>query len=64
MQNDFLQVGVIGENLVLRRCASLYVPEGLVLPYVHNSMASGMGTIGVLLGYSFDLNNQPFRVST
>jgi hypothetical protein len=47
---DLFQVGVIGENLVLRRCGSLYVPEGLVLPYVHNSMAPGMGTIGVLLG--------------
>jgi hypothetical protein len=47
---DFFQVGVIGENLVLRRCGSLYVPEGLVLPYVHNCMAPGMGTIGVLLG--------------
>ena len=44
------QVGVIGENLVLRRCASLHVPQGLVLPYVHNSMAPGMGSIGVLLG--------------
>ena len=46
------QVGVIGENLVLRRCACLHVPQGLVLPYVHNSMAAGMGSIGVLLGTS------------
>jgi hypothetical protein len=26
------------------------VADGLVLPYVHNSMAPGMGSIGVLLG--------------
>jgi len=42
-------VGRIGENLVLRRSARLAVGEGLVAPYMHNSLAPGLGKIGVLV---------------
>jgi elongation factor Ts len=42
-------IGVIGENLVLRRTAALAVGQGIVTSYVHNQMAPGLGKIGVLV---------------
>src|SRR5437763_8418959 len=42
-------VGRIGENLVLRRLAHLAVKRGVVASYVHNSLAPGLGKIGVLV---------------
>ncbi|HEX5452978.1 MAG TPA: translation elongation factor Ts [Stellaceae bacterium] len=42
-------VGRIGENLVLRRAARLAVGKGLVASYMHNSLAPGLGRIGVLV---------------
>jgi elongation factor Ts len=39
----------IGENLVLRRAAHLAVERGIVAFYVHNSLAPGLGKIGVLV---------------
>ena len=42
-------VGRIGENLVLRRAARLAVGNGHVASYVHNSLAPGLGKIGVLV---------------
>jgi elongation factor Ts len=42
-------VSRIGENLVLRRVARLAVGEGLVASYMHNSLAPGLGKIGVLV---------------
>ena len=42
-------VGRIGENLVLRRVARLAVGKGHVASYVHNSLAPGLGKIGVLV---------------
>ena len=48
---DFLTdlVGKIGENMSLRRSAHQNVSEGAVAGYIHNSVADGMGKIGVLL---------------
>ena len=42
-------VGRIGENLVLRRAQRLAVGKGHVASYVHNSLAPGLGKIGVLV---------------
>jgi elongation factor Ts len=42
-------IGRIGENLVLRRVARLSVGQGLVASYMHNSLAPGLGKIGVLV---------------
>jgi len=42
-------VARIGENLVLRRSASLEVGRGIVASYVHNSLAPGLGKIAVLV---------------
>ncbi len=42
-------VGAIGENLGFRRSAKLSVGEGVVATYVHNSVADGLGKLGVLV---------------
>jgi elongation factor Ts len=42
-------VGRIGENLVLRRAQRLAVGKGFVVSYVHNSLAPGLGKMGVLV---------------
>src|SRR3954452_6384265 len=47
-------VGRIGENLVLRRAARLAVERGIVASYVHNSLAPGLGKIGVLVALESD----------
>jgi elongation factor Ts len=43
-------IGVIGENMTLRRTATLRVDEGVVGGYVHAQVAPGLGKIGVLVG--------------
>ena len=47
-------VGTIGENLTLRRSAKLSVGKGAVATYVHNSVADGLGKLGVLVGIETD----------
>jgi elongation factor Ts len=42
-------IAKIGENMTLRRAASLSVPQGAVGSYVHNSVVDGLGKIGVLV---------------
>jgi len=42
-------VAKIGENMSLRRMAKLSVSAGVVSGYIHNSVAPGMGKIGVLV---------------
>jgi elongation factor Ts len=42
-------VATIGENMLLRRTAKLSVTDGVVVAYVHNSIAPGLGKIGVLV---------------
>jgi len=46
-------VGKIGENLVFRRSGYL---EGNVHSYMHNSLAEGLGKIGVILSLNSDNN--------
>jgi elongation factor Ts len=43
-------IATIGENMTLRRMARLSVGRGVVVGYVHNSQAPGLGKIGVLVG--------------
>jgi elongation factor Ts len=43
-------VGKVGENMTLRRAAGLNVDKGVVASYVHNTVADGLGKIGVLVG--------------
>jgi len=47
-------VGTIGENMSLRRAASLSVQPGVVATYVHNSAADGLGKMGVLVAIETD----------
>src|SRR6478736_1104136 len=42
-------IAKIGENQSLRRAAVLEVGEGVVVSYVHNQVAPGLGKIGVLV---------------
>src|SRR5919202_3915937 len=42
-------VGVIGENINLRRTASVEVGQGVVATYIHNQAVPGLGRIGVLV---------------
>lgn len=42
-------VATIGENMNLRRTAKLAVGQGVVATYVHNSVAEGLGKLGVLV---------------
>jgi len=42
-------VATIGENMSVRRTATLSVTEGAVADYVHNKAADGLGKIGVLV---------------
>ena len=47
-------IATIGENMTLRRSATLSVSKGVVATYVHNAIASGMGKIAVLVGLESD----------
>jgi elongation factor Ts len=42
-------IAKIGENMTLRRAATLSVDKGAIGAYLHNSVADGLGKIGVLV---------------
>ena len=42
-------IATIGENMTIRRAATLSVTAGSVSSYVHNSIADGLGKIGVIV---------------
>jgi elongation factor Ts len=42
-------IATIGENMSLRRAASLSVSDGVVVAYTHNAVAPELGKIGVLV---------------
>lgn len=42
-------IAKVGENMTLRRAASLDVSQGAIGQYVHNSVSDGLGKIGVLV---------------
>jgi elongation factor Ts len=42
-------IATIGENMSLRRAASLSVSDGVVVAYTHNAVATDLGKIGVLV---------------
>lgn len=42
-------IATIGENIALRRAASLSVAHGAVASYMHNAVAEGLGKIGVIV---------------
>src|SRR5437879_5583690 len=42
-------IATIGENMTLRRAASLEVTKGMVSSYVHNAVIEGAGKMGVIV---------------
>jgi len=42
-------VATIGENQQVRRLKNVAVSQGVIVPYVHNAAADGLGKIGVLV---------------
>jgi elongation factor Ts len=42
-------IATIGENMSIRRATKLDADGGVVIPYMHNSVAPGLGKIGVLV---------------
>jgi elongation factor Ts len=47
-------IATIGENQNVRRVAHVSVSQGVVVPYVHNAAAPGLGKIGVLVALEGD----------
>src|SRR5690606_37222187 len=47
-------IATIGANQTLRRVAQLEVSQGVVVPYIHNAAAPGLGKIGVLVALEGD----------
>ncbi len=43
-------IATIGENMTLRRAATLSVAHGVVSHYTHNAVGDGLGKIGVIVG--------------
>lgn len=43
-------IATIGENMALRRVATVEVSSGVVGSYIHSALAPGLGKIGVLVG--------------
>jgi elongation factor Ts len=43
-------IAKVGENMTLRRAATLAVGKGVVASYVHSSVTDGLGRIGVIVG--------------
>ncbi len=42
-------IATIGENMTVRRTATVNVKDGVVAEYMHNKVANGLGKIGVLV---------------
>ncbi len=49
-------IATIGENMTLRRMRVLEEKEGGIAAYVHNSVADGLGNIGVLVALKGDVS--------
>jgi len=47
-------IATIGENITIRRAASVSVNSGAVCSYVHNEIEQGLGRIGVLVALESD----------
>jgi elongation factor Ts len=45
------QIGVIGENINIRRISSLHINKGSIVSYIHNAIANDMGKIAVLIAF-------------
>ena len=55
-------VATIGENMTLRRLATVKVQQGAIGHYVHNAVADGLGKIGVIVGLESSGNAEALTV--
>jgi elongation factor Ts len=51
-------VGIVGENLTLKRCKKISVDSGVVVGYVHNEIMQNAGKIAVLISLESDLDKE------
>lgn len=51
-------VGIVGENISLKRCSRVEVEKGVVVSYVHNEIMPNAGKIAVLIGLESDLDHE------
>ena len=54
-------IAKIGENMTLRRAASLSVGTGVIASYVHSSVEEGLGKIGVLVALESTGNSDELK---
>ena len=54
-------IATIGENISLRRLAMASVSSGIVVHYIHNAIADGMGKIGVLVALESASNSEEIK---
>ena len=50
-------IATIGENMNIRRAEYLEVSKGVLISYVHNSVAEGLGRLGVLVALETGVQN-------
>ena len=50
-------IATIGENMTIRRVEFLEVSEGILVSYVHNNVADGLGRLGVLVALESKAEN-------
>ena len=56
-------IGTIGENMTLRRTAFLAVKTAHVASYMHNTLAPGLGKIGVIVALESRASRRSLRGS-
>ena len=55
------QIGVVGENINIRRIASISINKGAIVSYIHNSVAENMGKIAVLVAFESSANHEKLQ---
>ena len=54
-------IATIGENMNIRRAEYLEVSNGVLISYVHNSVAEGLGRLGVLVALETGIQNNDIK---
>ena len=54
-------IATIGENMKIRRVEYLEVSKGILISYVHNSVAEGLGRLGVLVALETGVQNNDIK---
>ena len=54
-------IATIGENMNIRRAEYLEVSKGVLISYVHNSVAEGLGRLGVLVALETEVQNNDIK---